>query len=64
VSDEQVCGRCGKVIEGCPGLGRDNKTILCHDCETDEAIIEYYGSEEAARKAFGAAGKKVGGKAE
>ncbi len=34
-----ICPRCGKVYRGIPALSRaDNKTYICPDCGTREAL--------------------------
>lgn len=35
----KTCPRCGKIYSGAPALSRvDNKTFLCPDCGTREAL--------------------------
>lgn len=35
----KICPRCGKIYSGVPALSRtDNKTFLCQDCGTREAL--------------------------
>ena len=35
----KICPRCGKIYSGVPALSRaDNKTFLCPDCGTREAL--------------------------
>lgn len=35
----KTCPRCGKTYSGAPALSRaDNKTLLCPDCGTMEAL--------------------------
>lgn len=37
-----ICPRCGKYIESYPALSRkDNKTKICSDCGTAEALESY-----------------------
>ena len=37
-----ICPQCGKPIEGFPALSRrDNKTHICSDCGTREAIADF-----------------------
>lgn len=37
--DERVCPNCGKIYKGRPALSRkDNKTSICPDCGTLEAL--------------------------
>lgn len=33
-----VCPRCGKPYHEHPALSRDNKTLICPDCGTREAL--------------------------
>ena len=33
-----VCPRCGKPYREHPALSRDNKTLICPDCGTREAL--------------------------
>lgn len=41
----QTCGICAAEISGLAGLSRkDNKTLLCTECETEEALDEYGGN--------------------
>ena len=36
---ETVCPKCGKVYTGYPALSReDNRTLICPDCGTKEAL--------------------------
>ena len=38
----EICPRCGKYIKGYPALSRkDNKTEICSDCGTAEALEAY-----------------------
>ena len=39
---EFKCGRCGKVCEEFPALSRrDNKTEICSNCATSEALFDW-----------------------
>lgn len=40
-----VCPRCKNICDmAYPALSRkDNKTAICSNCGTDEAMLEYYG---------------------
>lgn len=38
-----VCPRCHKDYDGHPAISRkDNKTELCSDCGTQEALLKFY----------------------
>ena len=38
----KICPRCKKEYSGYPALSRrDNKTDICSDCGTDEAIFDF-----------------------
>jgi len=40
-----VCPRCNQEYTGFPALSRvDNKTEICSDCGTQEALDDYYGT--------------------
>lgn len=41
-----VCPRCGKPYHGVPALSRDNKTRICPDCGTREALSSIGVDEE------------------
>ena len=42
-----VCPLCSRVYHGAPALSReDNKTLICPDCGTREALAELDISEE------------------
>lgn len=39
----RICPKCGKQYSGYPALSRtDNKTKICADCGTREAVDAYY----------------------
>ena len=41
VGVSKICARCGKAISGYPALSRkDNKTEICSNCGTLEALEE------------------------
>ena len=41
VGVSKICARCGKAIVGYPALSRkDNKTMICSNCGTLEALEE------------------------
>ena len=41
--ENRRCPICGKQYSGCAALSRtDNKTLICPDCGTAEAIAEFY----------------------
>lgn len=41
-----ICPICGKETNEFPALSRkDNKTEICSDCGTGEALADYYGQE-------------------
>ena len=41
VGVSKICARCGKAISGYPALSRkDNKTEMCSNCGTLEALEE------------------------
>ena len=38
---EEICPYCENIYTGCPALSRkDNKTFICPDCGTREALAE------------------------
>lgn len=48
--DEQICPKCGKTYKGRPALSRtDNKTKVCPDCGTLEAL-EAAGASKKLKK--------------
>ena len=53
--DERYCPKCKKVYTGRPPLSRaDNKTNICPDCGTLEALEAVGASEEAKREVMDA----------
>jgi len=43
--NQTECPSCGGNIVGFPALSRkDNKTNICSDCGTDEAMADYFNS--------------------
>ena len=53
--DERYCPKCKKVYTGRPALSRaDNKTNICPDCGTLEALEAVGASEEAKREVMDA----------
>ena len=39
----KICPICNQEIKGHPAISRkDNKTEICSNCGTAEALIEYY----------------------
>lgn len=44
-----VCPRCGGAMNGYPALSRrDNKTEICSDCGTEEAMFDFAMRDENA----------------
>ena len=42
VGVSKICARCGKAISGYPALSRkDNKTEICSNCGTLEALEDF-----------------------
>jgi len=61
---EKICPRCNKKYTKFPALSRrDNKTYICPDCGTEEAMLDFFNShkkEEMARlKTKGLSNKKI-----
>ena len=43
MENKKICPICGKEIIGYPALSReDNKTEICSDCGTVEALLIYF----------------------
>jgi ribosomal protein L40E len=41
-NSEKICPRCGKNYCGFPAISRrDNKTEICSDCGTQEAMFDF-----------------------
>ena len=48
MNKENKCPRCDKEMKEYPALSRrDNKTNICSDCGTAEALEDYYGERWA-----------------
>lgn len=48
---EQMCPLCGRFYKGFPAISRaDNKTLICPDCGTREALGSIGISEEEQEK--------------
>lgn len=42
VGVSKICARCGKAISGYPAISRkDNKTEICNNCGTLEALEDF-----------------------
>ena len=55
VKDEHYCPSCRKVYKGHPALSRkDNKTPICPDCGTIEALETIGASDELKKDVLGA----------
>lgn len=55
LSDEHYCPKCKKVYTGRPALSRaDNKTSICPDCGTLEALEAVGASEDTKREVMDA----------
>lgn len=45
-NEKKICPRCGKTYTGYPATSRfDNKTEICSDCGTDEAMVQFSGGK-------------------
>lgn len=45
--ENERCPRCGQIYSGYPALSRrDNKTEICSQCGTEEALEDYFGCKK------------------
>lgn len=61
--EERICPACGRMYTDYPALShRDNKTEICPDCGTREALEDFYehrpDPRERTRRAVEATGNK------
>lgn len=46
-NEKQICPICGKAYDELEALSRkDNKTMICSDCGTEEAMSELFNKDE------------------
>lgn len=51
MKENKICPNCGKEIKGYPALSRkDNKTNICSNCGTKEALEIFIKSQESEKK--------------
>ena len=49
----RICPNCGKQYTNYPALSRkDNKTQICPDCDTKEAIEDYLKNKKLVEESF------------
>ncbi len=57
----RICPLCGQVYNGHPALSRtDNKTMICPDCGTLEALKSIGVSDEESEKILSIIHKRIG----